>query len=326
MESFGLGCAASPRRPFRRQGISVMLPIPPPHLEVSRFRDLSLSQKQVIHKLDRYIEALPRPIVRALRNRWLSILDLRDRLRGLRDDMTPPRALHYVGGGDFKAIGQTFVDNFVKVCNLRPDERVLDIGCGTGRMAIPLLRYLDGEGSYVGFDISEKAIRWCQKSISSQNPKFSFFYSDIYNLEYNPKGSTPAAEYRFPCDDESIDFVFATSVFTHMRQDEVEHYLSEIKRVLKPTGRAMLNFFIIDDTARRLMAEGRAMLNFKFELQDCYTIDERTPERAIAYSETRILQFLQEAGLTLHTSILFGSWSGRSTMLDSQDVVVVNKE
>jgi SAM-dependent methyltransferase len=273
----------------------------------------------------KYMRALPRPLVRGLRNLSLGLLDLRDRLIGLRDDLIPPRQLHFVGGGDFKAIGQAFVGHFVQICSLKPDETVLDIGCGTGRMAIPLLRYLDGSGAYVGFDVSREAIRWCRDHITSRNALFSFVHADIRNMEYNANGGIAASEYIFPCGDESIDFAFATSVFTHLRANDVKRYLSEIRRVLKPAGRAMLTFYIIDEMARRLMDDDKASLNFDVNLMDCFTIDGRTPERAIAYSESQLMEFLREAKLAPIAPVHYGSWSGRPSMLDAQDVVVVKK-
>ena len=48
----------------------------------------------------------------------------------------PPWWLRDVGGRDFGAIGQEFLNLFIQVGNLQPHERVLEIGCGSGRMAI----------------------------------------------------------------------------------------------------------------------------------------------------------------------------------------------
>lgn len=270
----------------------------------------------------KYIQSLPRPLVRGLRNIYLTMLDISDRVRGRTDDLTPPRALHFIGGGDFHLIGKTFLRHFVEVCNLRTNESILDIGCGTGRMAIPMLDFLNSSGSYVGFDISEKAIRWCQDQITARNPRFSFYFADIHNNEYNPQGQLAAADYRFPCDTAAIDFVFATSVFTHMKLPEVRHYLSEIRRVLSPNGRAFLNFFILDGTNHALVRDGKASISFSVALENCYTIDPHTPERAIAYTEEVVLEEFSNVGLKIRHPIRYGSWSGRESMLDAQDVII----
>ena len=54
----------------------------------------------------------------------------------------PPWWLRDVGGGDFRAVGQKFLHLFTELADLQPDERVLDIGCGCGRIAFPLTEYL----------------------------------------------------------------------------------------------------------------------------------------------------------------------------------------
>jgi ubiquinone/menaquinone biosynthesis C-methylase UbiE len=276
--------------------------------------------------LTKSVNVLPRPFVRGLRNAWLGVLDLRDRLLGLRNDLTPPRRLHYVGDGDSKATGRTFLEYFVDIGKLGPEEAVLDIGCGTGRMAIPLLDYLDNAGRYIGFDVSPDAIRWCRDHLAVRNTRFAFVHADIRNLEYNPHGAIAASDFTFPCGNQSIGFAFATSVFTHLRPDDVQQYLSEISRVLKPAGTALLTFFIIDEMARRLINDKRASLNFTVNLGDFFTIDRQTPERAIAYSEAQLMRFLREAKLALVSPIHYGSWSGRpQECLTMQDMVVVRR-
>ncbi len=54
----------------------------------------------------------------------------------------PPAEKHFIGDGDFRAIGAEFLRHFVKLGELKPTDKVLEIGCGIGRMALPLTHYL----------------------------------------------------------------------------------------------------------------------------------------------------------------------------------------
>ncbi|MBV9747369.1 MAG: hypothetical protein JO157_01020, partial [Acetobacteraceae bacterium] len=46
----------------------------------------------------------------------------------------PPPPLMLCGDGDFRTIGAEFLGHFIHLADLRPHERVLDLGCGVGRM------------------------------------------------------------------------------------------------------------------------------------------------------------------------------------------------
>ena len=50
--------------------------------------------------------------------------------------MVPPEWKIFVGGGNFEAIGSTFFHYFKELGQLKPDDKVLDIGCGQGRMIL----------------------------------------------------------------------------------------------------------------------------------------------------------------------------------------------
>ena len=157
--------------------------------------------------------------------------------------MIPPRGMIFIGAGDFEQIGKDFKKHFIELGNLQPGDRVLDVGCGIGRMAIPLTSYLSQEGEYWGFDIVKQGIEWCQRRISPKYGNFHFLHSDIYNKEYNPKGKLQAREYKFPFEDQCFDFVFLTSVFTHMLPADMENYVSEIGESLSGEENVWSRFF-----------------------------------------------------------------------------------
>ena len=85
---------------------------------------------------------LPRPLLRAVTQSKNIVLDVFDTVRGRRPDLVPPRRLSFVGAGDFTAIGLEFLRYFQDLGGLRPTDHVLDVGCGIGRMALPLTGYL----------------------------------------------------------------------------------------------------------------------------------------------------------------------------------------
>ncbi len=210
-------------------------------------------------------------------------------------------------------------------CGLQPDEAVLDVGCGSGRMALPLTGYLNSEGRYAGFDISQKAIAWCQEHITSAHPNFQFEVSDIYNSLYNPKGKYQSLDFRFPYPDASFDVVFLTSVFTHMFPPDVEHYLDEISRVLKPGGRCLCTYFLLNDESLAHIAEGKSAHNFQHEGPGYRTIHKKRPEEAIGLPETFVRDVYGKFGLAVHEPLHYGSWSGREPRLSFQDIVIATK-
>lgn len=70
---------------------------------------------------------------RIVRESYYASLDILDWLQGRRDPLIPRRGQNFVGLGDYKEIGDYFLERFVADGGLRPQHRVLDIGCGIGR-------------------------------------------------------------------------------------------------------------------------------------------------------------------------------------------------
>ena len=127
--------------------------------------------------------ALPVPLKKFLKTTAYTALDVKDTLTGKQDKTYPPRRLNFVGSADFKAVGDEFAGLFKDLGGLKSTDRVLDIGSGVGRMALPLTTYLN-QGHYEGFDIDHRGVEWCQKNISTKFPHFKFQYVDLYNKFY----------------------------------------------------------------------------------------------------------------------------------------------
>lgn len=246
-----------------------------------------------------------------------------------RSKLVPPRELiDWVGGGDFLRIGEHFFGHFTRLCDLKCNERVLDVGCGAGRLAVPLTSYLSDEGSYEGFDVVPAGIEWCTDQIASRYPNFRFQLADVHSSKYNPSGSTEAAEYTFPYEDDQFDFVFATSVFTHMWPDETHRYICEIARVLKRGGRILVTFFLLNDESLALIDEGKAQVTFHEDFGTHWATSKELPDGdvalRVAYKEDLALRLHREAGLRIRPPIHYGRWPGRQEFLSFQDLIVAD--
>ena len=259
---------------------------------------------------------------RITRNLLYDSLDLRDRMIGRVDALTPPRKLvHGIGAG--LEIGRTFLEYFKQLGQLQPHESVLDVGCGVGRMAIPLTNYLNTDGKYEGFDIIRENIAWCQRAITPRFPNFTFQHLDLINKQYNPQGILNPATTPFPYPDESFDFVTLTSVFTHLLPNVSQHYLNEIARVMKPSGRCLATFFILNDEALRCIESGKSKIPMS-PWDSCYVSNLDDPEECIAFYEQDVLNWIEAASLTMR-DIHRGSWCSRETFFDYQDIVMWKK-
>jgi len=106
-----------------------------------------------------------------------------------------------------------------------PMGRVLDFGCGIGR----IYRGLEPLDYYVGVDISKS-------------------YLDFFRRE-NPEAQVIQVEsFKIPLPKDDFDTVTCYSVFTHLPPEHVDLVLAEFHRVLKPGGMALASIFELEVT------------------------------------------------------------------------------
>ncbi|MBK8904965.1 MAG: class I SAM-dependent methyltransferase [Anaerolineaceae bacterium] len=209
------------------------------------------------------------------------------------ENLTLP-ALHLRTGGEQFRDNKYFVHSAQKEITrlkthfgLSGSSVLLDIGCGFGRLAIGFLSIGDPI-SYLGIDVNNNAITWCDKHISSRNPRFHFIHLNLQNNRYNPKGKSIDLNFKLPLDDKSVDVVYLYSVFSHMLQNDIKHYLRELSRVLVSRGTVFFTAFAEPDVPTETVnPPGYQNIEWKDALH------------CVRYNHDFLLTLIEESGFTV---------------------------
>lgn len=172
----------------------------------------------------------------------------REPVSGLPLPPVPLRAggVHFRASDDFVAAARAEARRLIDLADLHEGSRVLDLGCGAGRLAIGIAAEVGPIRSYCGLDVGASVTAWCDRHLASRAPFLRFRRVDVRNERYNPAGSEIGQGYRLPVEDASVDIVYAYSLFSHMVAADVTAYAGEIRRVLGQGGRAVVTAFVED--------------------------------------------------------------------------------
>ena len=203
---------------------------------------------------------------------------------------------------EFVQVGETIAKGLINQAPLSADSSVLDVGCGLGRVALGLVDLFAKSGSYTGLDLVPSSISWC-KSAFADHPNFHFVHADVFSKFYNPQGSQPPEKYKFPFADDSFDFVFSMSLFTHLMIEASDNYLGEMSRVAKPGARVINTFFILDEISTPLAAGFHKVPGGAVQTLDA-------PEAVSALDLEPLKEIHKKHGLEIE-GLGFGFWSGR---------------
>lgn len=151
--------------------------------------------------------------------------------------------------------------------DIQPGHRVLDIGCGTGTMAV-LIKRLHPSVEVTGLDPDPKALTRARRKAEQANVSVQFDWGFSDELPYP---------------ESSFDRVFSSFMFHHLELGEKEKTLHEIQRVLTPGGAFhLLDFGHSDPEEVRDGSFLSRWIHARHQLKD--------------NSENRILALISQAG------------------------------
>jgi ubiquinone/menaquinone biosynthesis C-methylase UbiE len=224
----------------------------------------------------------------------------------------------------FERSGDEMVQSIVALCKLSPDSRILEVGCGCGRLARAFASYLGPTGSYEGFDVAPALIDWCRKQLQPLLSNFGFSLADVHAAGHNPTGAIAASAYQFPFPSNAFDVAVVSSVFTHMLAEEIENYVAQLARVLKPDGRCFITALLFDGEAERAVAQGTTIFDFRHLIGPCLAFDRECPQEGIACPEPWLAQILECNGFWIEL-IQRGDWRQVRSYEVSHDIVVARR-
>jgi ubiquinone/menaquinone biosynthesis C-methylase UbiE len=120
---------------------------------------------------------------------------------------------------------QAFRERLIELAALEQGQSVLDIGCGTGTLAIAATRHVGPSGTVRGIDASPQMIARATRKAAKADAPVTFQLAVAEQL---------------PFPDARFDVVLSTLMLHHLPRKTREQCANEIRRVLKPGGRVLV--------------------------------------------------------------------------------------
>ena len=112
----------------------------------------------------------------------------------------------------------------IQFLDIKPFEKVLDFGCGTGT-ALILAKNLVPDAEITGFDVDFKIMEIARKKVEANGKNIDLVCLSSSTL---------------PFADDYFDKIFSTWVFHHLKSEDKVQAFRELRRVLKPGGKMLI--------------------------------------------------------------------------------------
>jgi ubiquinone/menaquinone biosynthesis C-methylase UbiE len=169
------------------------------------------------------------------------IEDYRELVRSLIATYPLPEAMSRAVGGDFDALGEIEKQILIRY-GLKPEHTLVDVGCGSGRLAKRLVSYL-ASGRVLATDVVQELIDYARIGCPA--------HWEFRLVE----------EVRIPFGNNEADVAAFFSVFTHLLHDETYCYLVEARRVVKAGGLIVFSFLEFEQNWQIFKGDWQALLD-----------------------------------------------------------------
>lgn len=195
---------------------------------------------------------------------------------------------------------------------LQPHYKVLEVGCGVGRLATQIATQLP-QGKYCGLDVDRNSIDWCRTHLTPSQSNCLFHHLSITSTET-----------RFPFTDEEFDIIFSTSTLAHLTTEEIQRYLSEMSRILKRGGQCFLVCVLWNPFLDQLVKEKKLQFKSVIAHETYHCVTSMANESANAYHEGLLSRWIAGVHLQIR-EMIYGYWSGGSDEQLYKDLLIATK-
>lgn len=240
----------------------------------------------------------------------------------------------WVGGSDPEAVGDACKYILDRYLPIDARSRLLDFGCGVGRVLLSVLKQKPDVAQITGFDIMPQVIAFCDANIASVFPQTKFELIQGSNDHYNQfiaAAGASAPRTRAVLQDKyasAFTGAYAFSVFTHVEMADFRSLLVFLSNLLEPGGTLLFTAFLLTPHSRHSIKQGTTMFPLSNAVTEAHgdVLIGNGADRLgfIAFDLGLVEQMVFEAGL-ITTHIEHGSWVDHQFSSSLQDVIVCRR-